>query len=94
MLFCLFVKNFAENDVLVNDVICIPFIDYFGFNLNIFIRTLKNSSVNKTNVTILSHNIRIKNRNNRSCTNASGICQLPPVLRNKILYIFLEFILT
>ena len=55
---------------------------------------LKNSSVNKTNVTILSHNIRIKNRNNRSCTNASGICQLPPTLRNKILYIFLEFILT
>ena len=40
MLFCLFVKNFAENDVLVNDVICIPFIDYFGFNLNIFIHTL------------------------------------------------------
>lgn len=41
MLFCLFVKNFAENDVLVNDVIYIPFIDYFGFNLNIFIHTLE-----------------------------------------------------
>ena len=46
MLFCLLVKNFAENNVRIDNVICIAFIDYFGFNLYIYIRTLENFSYN------------------------------------------------
>ncbi len=43
MLFCLFVKNFAENNVLVDNVICIAFIDKLCFYLNVYIRAPKNS---------------------------------------------------
>lgn len=41
MPFCLLIKNFAKNDVLVDNVICITFINNLCTYLNIYIRTLK-----------------------------------------------------
>lgn len=43
MLLCLFIKNLAENNVLVDDVVLIAFIDDLRLYFNVDIRTFKNS---------------------------------------------------